>query len=567
MVVKEMLKVFEVFSDSEDDLFKCIFAPWTPHEDNLHEVNNVDELTSFHDTAAKILDDQPFDNDRPEYTMLDRYFEVCNAGHTMASNFGGIGASFTGSNLFHKAAQRRRPGKKLCRVRHSYSIEILTESQNELRILPNGPEMLFDDMNQFWVEPLRGLVREVSKKKLKSIYDILKPIILEGNSVVNWGYDIISNEMRQLPVVDNLEAGTPCVDWSCRGSGDGVDGPSCLAWLSFIALRLLQQEAHVTTENVKRIQIIHYKEFGLSKIYHIDLEEQGWQTTVENSFSFGWPGNRERKWTHFRHKIKTGPLVMPLSIFTKLFYRQTTLTFKDFFVAPPAMLQKELTAACQRKDVAFQGPLMIDAPHAFEKCLTLAEIINLCLYRFHWAGRAWSLNQKAIGFSTTSSSEGRLQAIIKNAHYIWADDVPGAMQGAGRPLPPPIDMSTGMLLEGEMYNPDVERHDLVLSDASDTKPAGRWLIGEECLLAQGFPSLPSLPDYSETSWSVDRVARGIPERSSAVVKMQAGNTMNVNVAMVMHLFGVVCIPRQVFSPFLQNVNGFVHKFLSRARAS
>ena len=238
-------------------------------------------------------------------------------------------------------------------------------------------------------------------------------------------------------------------------------------------------------------------------------QEAGWQTVNEDSCDFGFPCKRVRKWTHMRHKVKSGPLRMPLNVFTKLFYRKTTMTYMHMFCATKEMLQNELTTACQRKDVKYQAPITIDQPHAFERCLTVSELCNLKMYRFHWAGRAWSLNQTVgKGFEALSTVDGRLQTVIKNCHYIWADNNPHfeshVQQGPGRPLPPEIDMKTGQ--PQSPIGDAIQHSELQRSDDAAT-PAGRWLTSEECLLSQGFP-MPNMLDYDQTSWSVDRTAQG-----------------------------------------------------------
>lgn len=81
-----------------------------------------------------------------------------------------------------------------------------------------------------------------------------------------------TNTTQQATKPQPNKAGHPCVDWSSRGSGKGLDGESCAAFLAFVALRMLIQEQHVITENVAAFIIAIYKEF-LGNIYHIDLEE------------------------------------------------------------------------------------------------------------------------------------------------------------------------------------------------------------------------------------------------------------------------------------------------------
>jgi hypothetical protein len=62
--------------------------------------------------------------------------------------------------------------------------------------------------------------------------------------------------------------------------------------------------------------------------------------------------------------------------------------------------------------------------------------------------------------------------------------------------------------------------------------------------------------YEETSWSKDRLPQGTThihykERKRPTTKMQAGSSMTVYVAMIMHLFGIVGVDAPTFSPLLQ----------------
>ena len=221
-----------------------------------------------------MLQDTPVDANLPEYSMLDRYIETVSAGTGFSSGtvFSGIGSTFTAENLFHCAILRRRPHCGVRRINHAYAIEKWPESQNELRVLPHGPKILYGDINQFWVPPLQRFIKNMMGKPSRAVFDIMKPIVLDGKSVTRWGFDLISQKQVALPCVDQLEGGTECIDFSVRGSNAGQDGRSCLPWLCFIALRILIQEPHFITENVKQSIVAVYKDF-LFHLYHIDLED------------------------------------------------------------------------------------------------------------------------------------------------------------------------------------------------------------------------------------------------------------------------------------------------------
>ena len=105
-------------------------------------------MMRFADFVATQLGENVIDPAFPEYSMLDEYIANCCSGHSLATNFGGIGSTFTASNLLNAAVRRHKPTMDIKRVDHLYSIEKFPESQCELRALPFGPKMIFADINQ-----------------------------------------------------------------------------------------------------------------------------------------------------------------------------------------------------------------------------------------------------------------------------------------------------------------------------------------------------------------------------------------------------------------------------------
>lgn len=55
------------------------------------------------------------------------------------------------------------------------------------------------------------------------------------------------------------------------------------------------------------------------------------------------------------------------------------------------------------------------------------------------------------------------------------------------------------------------------------------------------------------------VLAGMPPRSLSTMKKQAGNAMNVNVAMVMHAFAMVMVPGDS-TPFLRTVHNIMQRY-------
>ena len=258
-------------------------------------------------------------------TLLDEYADCLRGGYSVSSSFSGIGSTFVGADIMWSAASKLY--KDLPQARHEFAIEISPESQKELIMLPNAPKHLFSNINQFWVEPIRKYVSSIEDRPPRSILEIMTPIVKSGKSVRDSGWCLRCGKFCRLPETDSHEAGTPCVDFSAQGKEDGFEGKSTIALLCWISMRLLFQEAHVVQENVRNMVISVFSEF-LGDIYFIDVEEEGFLTSVEDSASYGFPCTRRRKWTHMRHKVKTLALRRPLNMFTKLFYRKPMITWR-----------------------------------------------------------------------------------------------------------------------------------------------------------------------------------------------------------------------------------------------
>ena len=96
---------------------------------------------------------------------------------------------------------------------------------------------------------------------------------------------------------DTHIAGTSCVDYSPRGTQGGDRGPTFVAFLAWIGMRLELQEAIIVHENVQQFDpaaLVAY----LGCLYYVD-------SAVLNPEREGWPVARVRRYTILRHKFKT----------------------------------------------------------------------------------------------------------------------------------------------------------------------------------------------------------------------------------------------------------------------
>ena len=133
-------------------------------------------------------------------------------------------------------------------------------------------------------------------------------------------------------------AGTPCTDFSLRGSQDGADGVTIVYLYAWAAQRRDLQEEYVVQENVVQFEIELLDDL-LGDLYHIDA-------VVTDPTSTGWPVNRTRRYIIMRHKIKTGSFATPLNQFARLFLKLPSdmpkipmPAWDAFFVAGPQDLE------------------------------------------------------------------------------------------------------------------------------------------------------------------------------------------------------------------------------------
>ena len=220
--------------------------------------------------------------------------------------------------------------------------------------------------------------------------------------------------------------------------------------LAWIGLRIALQESDITAENVQSHALLDIMSRFLSGLYHID------QYIGDPTF-YGWPVARSRQFLRLRHRVKILAEISPISNFSKRFWRAVEFEwaklmcfhlpeFKDKTVVDDE-LQKELDWGQGRPNSRSHGKDRVlfgthDEP--FLAVLTDTEHMHWTAYKARWPGTAGQLNQDSMSQHATHSSKKCLHTLIANCGIIMSDQV----------------------------SPE------------------RWLLGSECLLAQGFPVLP-----------------------------------------------------------------------------
>ena len=192
----------------------------------------------------------------------------------------------------------------------------------------------------------------------------------------------------------------------------------------WVSMRRLLQESFILQENVKGFETKVISDL-LGDLYHLHV-------TIADPVDHGWPISRVRKFTILRHKLKTGPMTVPLNVFSKYFqrpmppYDPNHPAFDMFFIAEQSELMTELlwsmNRPCSEWDQLDEGDAidLLDSTSsgAYWKSLTSTEKSFLDRYLELFPGVAYSLNQNP-DFGATKSGHQSLQTLIKNTGILW----------------------------------------------------------------------------------------------------------------------------------------------------
>ena len=235
-------------------------------------------------------------------------------------------------------------------------------------------------------------------------------------------------------------AGTPCVDFSVRGSTLGEQGDAFLCFLCWAAGRRYHQESIVIQENVK----------GFPQRLLIDLlgDIYDIQAVVINPSNHGFPSERPRQWVVMRHRSKTHAFTCNLSTWVSMFqapslfglyetlqpmmpgwsvYFQNDESSAAYLFAELLWASSRADSGCREDGCRFKS--VEDFTHAllneyesvkdeFYKALNQFEKRVLVDYKALSPDMCYSLNQNP-DFGATTSTWESLHTVIKNAGIIW----------------------------------------------------------------------------------------------------------------------------------------------------
>ncbi len=104
-------------------------------------------------------------------------------GLTLSTAFSGIETPSTALSMLGAAMchEMNMPVENSCHCRHKYAVEWNAKARAEILKHPNAPEHLFGDVEDFWLESMRGKVKSLKERNL--IESVLIPLIKSASVV------------------------------------------------------------------------------------------------------------------------------------------------------------------------------------------------------------------------------------------------------------------------------------------------------------------------------------------------------------------------------------------------
>ena len=320
----------------------------------------------------------------------------------------------------------------LPKVRNTWAVEWASCAQEELLRHPFGPRCVFSDICDFWFSSVSDKLDTLSRER--RCVEVLKTLMTSTVCTKRSGYCLRCEKICQVACEDIHLGGTPCTDFSARGTRDEMQGQTTWALMAWIAMRRDIQEPYWAQENVCEFPVSFLQE-QLQDLYEV-------QSVVVDPATLGWPVTRRRQYVVGRHRQKTVPWNMRLDAFVSHFTHPPKCDTSGvvppwdiFFVASDHELRDELNWAGSRptsaaadahndSQSAFEQELErqfdLEDDNVFSNCLTYNEHRYKEKYESMSRNRCYSLSQNP-QFGPNVCSWDHLNTILKNAGIIWSD--------------------------------------------------------------------------------------------------------------------------------------------------
>ena len=317
-------------------------------------------------------------------------------------------------------------------AKNTFAVEISPQAREELLHHPHGPQCVFGDICDFFTPAVKDRLPVLVKQGM--VQEVLVPLIQSGKAVVDHAHCYRHGKECKVQPCKAHIAGSSCVDYSARGLCMGNDGPTFLAFLCWIAMRLLLQEEIIVHENVEGFST------STLLLYLGHLYEA--VSVILSPTFFGWGCSRNRRYTILRHKKKTSNFKSDFSVFASLFRAEpwyglyndeisSALPVWDYFFCSSSKdLYEELMWASGRpgckadhlqniSEKDMEKKLHDGEFTMFWEALNDGEKNALDIYTQKDDTQVFSLNQNP-QFSETKSSWKTLHCITKNAGVMWS---------------------------------------------------------------------------------------------------------------------------------------------------
>ena len=405
---------------------------------------------------------------------------------------------------------------------YAWSIELDTDADTELAVLPNGPSCRFTNVLDFCSEKLKS---QLAMRSPPYKWDTLWELVNTPGYVTTTAPCRVHGPGGCKATRTWLHSsGSPCIDFSTWGKGRKLSGPTAPALAVWCVLMLLVSPYIIVIENVVQFPLSLARELFSAKysIDHVDLSAAD---------DFGNCVRRNRRFVvmTLRTMVK---LTRPLCSLPILFGRardETKFTWRHLLTAKPAEIRAEYLWARNRKEVQAlaqdncdsagepgESAHSVATPQSASRFPTNSQMLAALipseklrrqqfLSQHDTRNCVMSLGQDPL-YTRAASTPTTLHTIVKNCHIMWIEE---------------------------------EEHDIF-----------RFFTSRELLLGQGFPvtntALQAMQPHATQvvnlcSFNSSRIGKGLPPRHRVEMTSQCGNTIYVPmIGAVLHFILFFC---------------------------
>ena len=383
-------------------------------------------------------------------------------------------------------------------------IEWDKENCAELSLLhPSGTTCVFGDLHSFFVDEIQNKLWLMHRRP-EIAWESLLPLVRLGKATQTKAWCFAHNAYCDQKPTDCAFGGTPCTDFTSNNNFQPRGaGFTMVTLCAFSSNRILLGDKRFVYENCDGVA--KYLKEAVGHVYYIDLQTND---VMFNPINLGHATNRDRKYLDARHKVHSLADFSPLCRFYKRFWRIVNYHWQEHFFCHEhehfdAELDADLRWAQSRRTATSHSWETYDSgrcgQHTFLRALADAELIHMQQYYDGGVrkGSLVQLNQNPEFHGQSSSLDQPIQhSIVRQCGLLWS----------------------------HVFN--------------------RWQAGSETLFAMGWRTHPAAQlSVTYLSQPLHSFALQRYDRSSRIMRCQAGDTMHVHCVLVAALHAFWCNSR------------------------